>query len=344
MALERSNVWSLLRFPERGRGPIRSIVVRVAIALGAVVVVTLIVYLDRDGYRDGDGKVDSVLDALYYATVSLSTTGYGDITPVSPQARLTNVLLVTPLRLLFLIVLVGTTIEVLTRRTTQAIRASFWRRRMRNHVIIVGFGVKGESALRALIDQGRPMSDMVVVDRSSENVNSAVRMGAVGVQGDSTREPILVQAGIDKADTIIVCVDRDDTAVLVTLTARRLARKATIVTSVRESQNVEVLKQSGANVVIPTAESAGRMLGLSSTAPRAGEMLEDLLGAGEGLELRERLVLPEEIGHTCQEVVLGGQIAIGVVRDGQTLRWDNPEIGPLRRDDGLVVIHNCDRD
>jgi len=344
MALERSNVWSLLRFPERGRGPFRSIAVRVAIALGAVAVVTLIVYLDRDGYRDGDGRVDSVLDALYYATVSLSTTGYGDITPVSPQARLTNVLLVTPLRLLFLIVLVGTTIEVLTRRTTQAIRASFWRRRMRNHVIIVGFGVKGESALRALIDQGRPMSDMVVVDRSSENVNSAVRIGAVGVQGDSTREPILVQAGIDKADTIIVCVDRDDTAVLVTLTARRLARNATIVTSVRESQNVEVLKQSGANVVIPTAESAGRMLGLSSTAPRAGEMLEDLLGAGEGLELRERLVLPEEIGRTCQEVVLGGQIAIGVVRDGTTLRWDNPEIGPLRRDDGLIVIHNCDRD
>lgn len=343
MALER-NLRNLLRFPERGRGPIMSIVVRVAIALAAVVVVTVLVYLDRDGYRDGDGRVDSFLDALYYATVTLSTTGYGDITPLSPQARLINVLVVTPLRLLFLIVLVGTTIEVLTRRTTQAVRASFWRRRMRNHVIIVGFGVKGESALRALVDQGRPMSDMVVVDRSSENVNSAVRIGAVGVQGDSTREPILEQAGIDKADTIIVCVDRDDTAVLVTLTARRLAPAATIVTSVRESQNVEVLKQSGANVVIPTAESAGRMLGLSSTAPRAGELLEDLLGPGEGLELRERLVLPGEIGHTCQEVVLGGQIAIAVVRDGKTLRWDNPEIGPLRADDGLVVIHNCDRD
>jgi voltage-gated potassium channel len=188
------------------------------------------------------------------------------------------------------------------------------------------------------------MGDMVVVDRSNENVNRALRIGAVGVQGDSTREPILEQAGIDKADTIIVCVDRDDTAVLVTLTARRLAPEATIVTSVRESQNAEVLKQSGANTVIPTAESAGRMLGLSSTAPRAGELLEDLLGPGEGLEFRERLVLPNEIGRTCQEVVLGGQIAIAVVRGGTTLRWDNADIGPLRQDDGLVVIHNCDQD
>ena len=50
----------------------------------------------------------------YYATVSLSTTGYGDITPVSPGARLVNILVVTPLRILFLLILIGTTLEALT--------------------------------------------------------------------------------------------------------------------------------------------------------------------------------------------------------------------------------------
>ena len=80
----------------------------------------LVVYLGRDGYKDNNGDGVSLLDAVYYATVSLSTTGYGDITPASDSARLINVIVITPLRLLFLIVLVGTTLELLTERSRHA--------------------------------------------------------------------------------------------------------------------------------------------------------------------------------------------------------------------------------
>ena len=65
---------------------------------------------------DGVGGV-SLLDAAYYATVTLSTTGYGDITPVCDSSRLANVFVITPLRFLFLIVLViGITTQFLLRR------------------------------------------------------------------------------------------------------------------------------------------------------------------------------------------------------------------------------------
>lgn len=64
-------------------------------ALLVLAVTTLLVWIDRDGYNDNaDGRVD-LLDAAYYATVTLSTTGYGDITPVSDAARLTNILVIT---------------------------------------------------------------------------------------------------------------------------------------------------------------------------------------------------------------------------------------------------------
>jgi hypothetical protein len=59
---------------------------RVAIAVGLMLVNWLLVIVERDGYRDAvDGSV-SVIDALYYTTVTLSTTGYGDITPVTQSA------------------------------------------------------------------------------------------------------------------------------------------------------------------------------------------------------------------------------------------------------------------
>ena len=97
--------------------PIRQVVQRLIMALVVLVATAFVVYADHDGYHDNsDGAVD-LLDAFYYATVTLSTTGYGDITPVSDGARLTNIFVITPLRVLFLIILVGTTLEVLTERT-----------------------------------------------------------------------------------------------------------------------------------------------------------------------------------------------------------------------------------
>jgi voltage-gated potassium channel len=109
-------VESTVRLPAVGLDPVRAIVRRVLIAIGVLVVVVFIVWLDRTGYNDtSDGAVD-LLDAFYYSTVSLSTTGYGDITPVSDSARIVNVVLITPLRVLFLVVLIGTTLEALTSR------------------------------------------------------------------------------------------------------------------------------------------------------------------------------------------------------------------------------------
>ena len=77
--------------------------------------------------------------------MSLSTTGYGDITPVTPSARLVNVLVITPLRVAFLIVLIGTTVETLTTQSRQALKIQRWRSKVRNHTIVVGYGTKGRT-------------------------------------------------------------------------------------------------------------------------------------------------------------------------------------------------------
>jgi voltage-gated potassium channel len=79
-------------------------------------------------------------------------------------ARLVNVLVITPLRVAFLIVLVGTTLEVLTQRTREQLRQNRWRSSLRDHTIVVGYGTKGRSAVRALLDDGADRDQIVVVD------------------------------------------------------------------------------------------------------------------------------------------------------------------------------------
>jgi voltage-gated potassium channel len=162
--------------PQPEVGPVRAVLQRVVIALVVLVLVATIVWVDRDGYRDVDDQL-TFLDALYYSTVSLSTTGYGDITPVTQEARLINILVVTPLRVMFLIVLVGTTLEVLTQRTREQLRQNRWRSSLRDHTIVVGYGTKGRSAVRALLDDGFSRDQIVVVDPRSTTSPRRVTTG-----------------------------------------------------------------------------------------------------------------------------------------------------------------------
>jgi voltage-gated potassium channel len=328
--------------PERERGPLLAIGIRLLVALGCVVVTAFVVYLERDGYRDIDGKVHNLLGAFYYATVTLSTTGYGDITPVSDSARLTNILLITPLRFLFLIVLVGTTIEVLTERGRQQFRYARWRKRVKKHTVVIGFGTKGRSAAQALIDQGYPADHIVVVDTNGTNIKAATALGCIGVLGDARREDVLRQAAVPNAQRVIVAADRDDTNVLVTLTARRLAEHATIAAAAREEQNIGVLRQGGADVVIPTAESAGRLLGLSIAAPNAGAVIEDLLEPFAGLQISERVVRPEDVGLSPARLTAQGEIVLTVIRNGVSHRFDSGGVKVFQPGDVIVVIASKD--
>lgn len=331
-----------LKFPERRFSPIRNIGVRILIAVGALVITTVLVYTERDCYRDLDEMGGlSWTDALYYATVTLSTTGYGDITPVCESARLVNVVFITPLRFIFLIVLVGTTIEVLTQRTREQLRSNRWRNNVNDHTVIIGYGVKGRAAARSLVDAGTPRSQIVVVAADRSAVDEATRDGFVGVIGDGRREDVLRDAAIERAQRIVVATDEDDTTILVTLTARRLSPHATIVAAVREAQNTDILRQSGANNIVPTAESAGRLMGLSLLSSTAGELMEDLLDSGRGLEVVERDITREELGLSPAELDASGQIVLAVIRNGTAHRFDTNTINRLEPGDRLVVIrHN----
>jgi voltage-gated potassium channel len=181
----------VVALPRRYTGPIRLLLTRLIIALAVLALSTLIVYIDRGGYRDSAGTSLSLLDSLYYATVSLSTTGYGDIVPVTPGARLLSVVLITPLRLVFLLVLVGTTLEVLTTTARAQARSQRWRNRVRDHTVVVGYGTKGRSSLLALCDAGEPRRQFVVIETDPELARLATEDGAASINGDATLTRVL---------------------------------------------------------------------------------------------------------------------------------------------------------
>lgn len=325
----------VLRIPEDESSPWRAIVRRIMLAVVIVLASAVIVWIDRDGYRDAQGNELSFLDSLYYITVSLSTTGYGDIAPITPEARLVNVLVITPLRVFFLILLVGTTLAVLTERSRQALKIQRWRRSVRNHTIVVGYGTKGRSAVDALLGDGASPSEIVVVDTDNESLDHAARAGLVTVHGSATRSDVLRLSGAPYAKSIIVAVNRDDTSVLVTLTARELAKRAKIVVAVREAENTHLVRQSGADSVVVSSETAGRLLGIATETPTVVEIIEDLLTPEAGFAIAEREVEPDEVGGSPRHL---SDIVLAVVRSGKLMRVGTHEVDAVEADDRLLYV------
>ena len=338
----RNRGWTndaLVSLPARTASPQIELLRRGLLALGLLMIIVGLVYFDRDAYTDNWDKKVTLIDAIYYATVTITTTGYGDITPVAPHARVLNALVVTPLRIMFLVLLVGTTLEVLANQGRRMFQDGRWRKRMRNHVVVVGFGTKGRSAVETLEGNGINPAQVVIIDSRPYAINDANLRGYAAIEGDATRREILRRAEIIKAREVIITLDRDDSAILVMLTVRQLNPSAHVVVAVREDDNASLLRQSGANAVVTSSEAVGRLLGLSAVSPNLGTIIEDLLSSREGLEVGERQVTKAEVGKSPNDVV--GDRVIAVVRNKTLRRFYDPTVAKLEPGDQVVVVRQA---
>lgn len=324
-----------IRIPKRTLSPSAAVGRRIALAASLVLFVALVVRLSRDGYVDINDDPISMLDAIYYASVTVTTTGYGDISAVSPGARLGTIFLITPARIMFLILVVSTTVEVLTEQSRILRAKQRWRQDVNDHTIICGFGETGHAAASDLVSRGVDPASIVVVDKSEDAIEDGTRRGFVGVVGDASDIEVLQQAGIDTAAQIVVAPNRDDTAVLITLTARELNSKAHITVGVKEHQNLHLLRQGGADEVIDATAAIGRMLGLGSHDPAAATVLDDLLDAGVGIEL-------VEVAATAngEAAIPSGATLVGIIRGEKRMAQADVTPENCRKGDRMVLLRD----
>ena len=328
----------MIHLPLVRQGPLRALAVRLVAAITLVLVTVAIIYADRDGYRDVNEDGLTLLDCFYYAVVSLSTTGYGDITPVTPDARLINIVFITPARVLFLIILVGTTLEVLTDQYRNSLRVNRWRRKLKDHVIVCGYGTKGRAAVSALLETGYDKSRIIVVESRDEALRQAAANGHVAIEGNATRSAVLLEADVKNCKSVIIATDTDEASVLISLTVRQLtAGQVRIIAAVREQENAALLKQSGAHHVIVTSSTAGRLLGLTTTTPPLIDVVEDLLTPGQGMALAMRSAERSEVGRNPRELQT---LVVALIRRGKVVALGGAQAEQIETGDMLIYIRD----
>ncbi len=330
--------FEVLRLPEAS--PVPGLLRRLALILMLIAAATAVLWFTRDGLIDNThpDKPLSFMDVLYFAIVSLTTVGYGDIVPMTPLARFINAILLTPVRVFLWAVFLGTAYELTLQRYRERVQMKKIQEQLNNHAIICGFGVKGRTIVRELLAYGHKREQIIVIEPNEEAAQSATALGLVALRGDASSEEMLRSAAIDKAAQVLVALDSDDICVLICLTVRHLNRNVRLVASVREEENLKLLRAAGADVVVSPSASGGRLMSSAVEYPAATDFMQDLLSFGTGIDLVEHAVTDEQAGHKVGELMhKSGYFILGVAR-GQE-RWPFPSLGDLRLQMGDVIVY-----
>ncbi len=311
--------------------------IRLSLALGLIALVVMIHWWDREGLVDNlDGDV-SFLDVIYFTMISITTTGFGDIAPISDRARLVEAVIVTPVRFAVLFIFVGTAYNFIIKRSWEKFRMARIQDQLSDHVVVLGYGISGSQAVEELVERGIDPSCIVVIDPSEDRLVEAEAAGCNVMAADATRDETLKAVRIDQAQSVLVSAGRDDTSILIVLTVRHLAPDVPISVVVRADDNELLARQAGADNVINPVRFTGLLLAGSAKGAHIADYLADLASVSGKVQLIERKVGPEDIGRSLKDAC-GRGIGLRIYRDGHALGYWEEACSALQDGDVIVEV------
>lgn len=251
-----------------------------------------------------NGEPYDWVDAIWMMVITISSVGYGEASSQTHQFQLFSIAVI-----IFGMSAAAYTIGGLIQMVTEGeVERALGQRRMSrgieklsNHVVICGFGRIGRMLSEAFAQQKRPF---VLIDDVQEHFEEAQALKFLCVMGDATEEKVLIQAGIERAGSLVIGLPNDAASVFITLTARNLRPDLHIIARAEEPSTEKKLRQAGADrVVLPTVVSARQMVRMIAR-PSTADLIE-LMSEGSNLDVElDEFKVPdgsELIGITVRE-------------------------------------------
>ncbi|MCH2491059.1 MAG: NAD-binding protein [Flavobacteriales bacterium] len=221
------------------------------------------------------------IDAFYMTVITITTVGYGAVQPLEPMEKVfTSILIISS------IFIVGYAISVITEYILSNNNIGNLRQKrvrkiiknMKDHVIVCGFGRNGKQAVQKLQAYKQPF---IVVEKSEEMVSRFEDDNMLFVKGNAIEDEVLIEAGIEKAATLICALPSDADNLFIVLSARQMNKNLKIISRATEETSYHKLKLAGAdNVIMPDKIGGDHMASLVVT-PDLVEFLDNLSVSGE---------------------------------------------------------------
>ncbi len=215
----------------------------------------------------------SIFDAFYMTLITITTVGYQEIHPLSHAGRVFNSFLIL-FGVSAMFFAVGAVTQTIIELELQDRYGKRRKKRMiaklENHFIVCGFGRVGRNASSELQHAKVPF---VVVDRSEEPAERAMRAGMLAVVADATRDESLREVGVTQARGLIAALPSDAENLFIILSAKTLNPKLNVATRASEEEAEQKLRRAGADTVFAPYTMAGHRLAHALLRPHVVEFL-----------------------------------------------------------------------
>ncbi len=269
----------------------------------AITVVTLVVALITMGIV-GYMYIEKwpFLDALYMTVITIATVGFKEVHTMSRAGEMFTICLITSGVGVFTygaatfsrLLVEGEFKEVFSKR-----RLEKEMRKLKDHVIICGFGRLGEKISHELKEKNEPF---VVIENDPLQITRLQELGYLYVEADTSEEAALEEAGIDRARALIAVLGSDADNLFLTISARELNPQLHIVARVDDPSATKKLYKAGANRVISPYDTGARMLANAALKPTISELIELSTRMGPVTMVMEEVVI--EPGSSLDGVLI----------------------------------------
>jgi voltage-gated potassium channel len=220
----------------------------------------------------------SFTQAVYMTSITISTVGFREAKPLSDAG-----MIFTSAYIMFNLGLVAYIVSFAARFIFDGELKSQYQtytnknqlRKMKNHVIVCGFGRNGSKATRELKQSGQKC---VVIENNSDITESLNELADAIVVGNAVDEAVLLEAGIEKAKAIIITLPSDAENVYITLSSRELNPSLQIISRASQEITKKKLKKAGADAVIMPDSLGGKHMAQLITKPSVIQFLNLLEG------------------------------------------------------------------
>ena len=282
-----------------------------------------------------------IVDSLYVTVQTLTTVGYGDLTPRDGTGRLFAVI----------IMLVGAggvalAVSTIVQSVVQSeLVLTFGQRRrsrkmskLRDHFIICGSGRVGSHLIRDIL---RTNDSFVVIEKDQQRAAEFSQRGVNVIVSDATLEETLRDAGAERARGLAACLPDDADNVYVVLTARDLNPHLRIVARAAEEQAEAKLLRAGANHVVAPTIIGGHRMAIALMKPAVSEFMDSITAneLGLGFEQVEVDAVSPLVGQELRSTKIRSELDVVIVsirrQDGEVIF--NPA-GEARIESGDILI------
>lgn len=223
----------------------------------------------------------SWIDALYMTVITITTVGFGEVQPLDDGSKVFTVFLI-----LTSVVIVGYAISVITeyilsKNNFEGLKQRKMQKKidsLENHIIICGFGRNGKQAAKKLAAYNK---EFVIIEKNKELVEKFQGEDVPFIFGNANEDEILIQAGIERASTLISALPNDADNLFVVLSSRQLNSKMTIISRASQETSYKKLKLAGANNVILPDRIGGDHMASLVVVPGLLEFIDNLSIVGK---------------------------------------------------------------